>query len=123
MSNEDWSVQVSIKHGPNDDRGNPLYMTNVRGHTARDVRDQLADLASWSDDMAKNIAGFVATGVVRQQFPDAERLTERARPSAGKECAHGAREYKTGRSAKGDWAGWFCRETNKAAQCAVAWVD
>ena len=42
-----------------------------------------------------------------------------------KTCAHGVREFKQGTNAKTGkaWAGWFCPEKNKSAQCAVIWRD
>ena len=42
-----------------------------------------------------------------------------------KTCNHGVREYKEGknRNTGKPWAGWFCPEKNKSAQCAVVWKD
>ena len=42
-----------------------------------------------------------------------------------KTCNHGVREYKEGnnKNTGKPWAGWFCPEKNKSAQCAVVWKD
>lgn len=124
MSNEEWSVQVSIKHGPVDDRGNPLHMTNVRGHTARDVRDQIADLAEHADRINAGIAEFAGStaAIPRQRQADSQTASRDA--GGGKRCAHGPREYKSGSKKDGSkWEGWFCPAPSKAEQCAVSWVD
>lgn len=129
MANDDsggWLVQVSVKHGPEDSKGNPLYLTNVRGYTVRDVREQAAELAEWADRLFKDVAAFTAVGAVRERFPDSERVPERDRPRAsseGKSCAHGTREYRTGSKDGKPWAGWFCQSQSKADKCAVMWLD
>lgn len=46
-----------------------------------------------------------------------------AGPGPAPQCQHGSRVYKTGRSAKGPWAAWFCPRPKGAPDaCAPEWV-
>lgn len=62
VTTEEWAVQVSVKHGPLDERGNPLYMTNIRGATAAQVQAHLSELAAFGPDIQDALNQFVAVG-------------------------------------------------------------
>jgi hypothetical protein len=133
MSNDEgWGVQISIKHGPLDDRGNPQYMTNVRGYTATEIEQHLQHLADNAVAIQDYVNRFVSVGAVKGTFPGAEevRQDERQyeRPASrygdnrgnsnsgqrsgggfrnrdGEQCqGHGLpRKYKSGTSSKGNY--------------------
>lgn len=68
---EDWAVQVSIKHGPPDDRGNPQYMTNIRGASAAEVLGHASELAEFATELNAYLNTFVAGESLVREFPTA----------------------------------------------------
>lgn len=76
---EDWGIQLSIKHGPTDDRGNPLYMTNVRGYTAREILDHMKNLAEHGPALTDASNAYAAVQTVQRQFPDTARIQPTSR--------------------------------------------
>lgn len=82
MSDEGYLLQVTIKHGPKDDRGNPLYMTNVRGFTARDIEDHYASLAERAPGIHAAIAKFDAIGNLTQEGHTATPMDPDPNPTA-----------------------------------------
>ena len=133
MSNDEgWCVQVSIKHGPLDDRGNPLFMTNVRGYTATEIDQHFEHLADCAVSIQNSISRFDAASTVKRTFPRAEEAPQEdrqyERPASrygdnrgnsnsgqrsggafrnrdGEQCqGHGLpRKYKSGTSSKGNY--------------------
>lgn len=127
-NSDDWGIQVSIKHGPNQQ-----YMTNVRGYTATEIAEHLAHLGEHSHAIQEGITAFLSGETVRDQFPGAEPVREsrygsndnRQQSSGGKSCAvHNLpRSYKTGQKNGKGWAGYFCTADKSANPCAVEWVE
>lgn len=78
QTQEDWNIQVTIKHGPKDDRGVPVNMTNIRGYTARDISDLAEGLGEYSDKIQEGITGFLAKDTIKQSFPEAKAIDSRA---------------------------------------------
>lgn len=105
---EDWGIQVSIKHGPTDDRGNSQYMTNVRGYTAREVADHLADLGDQGAKIQEGINAFLAVETVKRTFPEAERVRDDRREERREE--RGSRDERPRDTGKfKDRDGELCR--------------
>jgi hypothetical protein len=77
MTNDEWEVQSTIKHGPvMNDRGDRLFMTNMRGFTVRAVQDHVEDFADRYDAFVKASQKIFAADAVFQSFPDSERVRE-----------------------------------------------
>ena len=103
MSNDDgWGVQVSIKHGPLDDRGNPLFMTNVRGFTATEVEQHLEHLADNAVAIQDYVNRFVAVGAVKSTFPKADEVRQEDR-----QYERPASRYGNSRGGSGGGGGSF----------------
>ena len=128
MANEEWNVQVSIKHGPD-----LQYLTNVRGFTARDVLDNLRDLGDKGREFTEAITAYVALETVRNQF-DAEPVGRYGSDDRGRQDNKGGgvercqahnlpREYRTGVKGDKKWSAWFCTVDKSQGQCAPRWVD
>lgn len=98
-SNEEWEVQTTIMHGPQrNDRGDRLFMTNLRGFTVRAVQDHFEDFADRYGDFVKASQKIHAADAIFEKFPDTERVREgKAQSSSGR-----------GRSALADRDGELC---------------
>lgn len=132
----DWGIQVSIKHGPSDDRGNPLYMTNVRGYTATEIAEHLAHLGEHGTSIQEGINAFLAHETIVAGFPGTERVREsrygsdhgqrkesESRFDGGELCeVHQLpRKKQSGVKNSKPWTGLFCDAPNN--KCAPKWVD
>lgn len=140
-NSDDWGIQVSIKHGPSDDRGNPLYMTNVRGYTATEVADHLEHLGEHGSRISDGIAAFVAVDTLRRTFPEVTQVSEHtvrkeaeSRYGSNDTRGHGSssgermcdvhrlpRKRQSGVKNGKPWTGWFCDAPQN--KCAPEWSD
>lgn len=107
------------------------HMFNFRGDTVEELNDLFdAVLASETVQKALDVAALLTAAEVVVNTPAASSADQGATvtqlPAQDlKTCAHGVREFKTGNNKNTGkaWAGWFCPEKNKSAQCAVIWRD
>lgn len=63
---EDWRIQTSIKHGPVDDRGNPMWMTNIRGKNAAEYLANVAEFEALALDALQALSGILAVDALVQ---------------------------------------------------------
>jgi len=128
-NDDDWAIQLSIKHGPGQQ-----YMTNVRGYTARDVLEHVENLAELSSAIDAAVTAFLSHETVRDAFPQAERASRYGSDDRGRSNSGGGnapvckgherpREYKSGSKNGKKWAGWFCTASKNDNPCAVQWDD
>lgn len=81
---DEWEVQTTLKHGPAmNDRGDRLFMTNLRGYTVGAVLDHLEDFAEKKDRFDKAFASILASDAIVSQFPQSERVREQSAPASG----------------------------------------
>lgn len=128
---EDYSVQISVKHGPN-----LSVMTNVRGPDFATVAGHWGEGATFGGQIHGNISQFLALEALTEGGlapepvfdPQPRYATPAPAPVASnaavKPCPVSAgrmHRYKTGVSKKSGkpFAGWYC----DADVCAVDWVD
>lgn len=125
--NDDWGIQISLKHGPNNQ-----YMTNVRGYTATEIAEHLAHLGEHSNRIQEGINTFLAVETMRNQFPELEPVRESRygsndnRPAGGGEdlCAHNLpRKFMSGVKNGKAWKGMFCPLEKNQNPCAPKWLD
>lgn len=126
-NSDDWGIQVSIKHGPNQS-----YMTNVRGYTASEIADHLRHLGEKAQEIQTGIIAFLATETIRNEFPDTQPVREsrygnddRNSGGGGERCAvHGLpRVFRSGEKNGKRWAGWMCAAEKHQNPCAPKWAD
>lgn len=105
------------------------HMFNFRADTPEEL-EVLFDkvLASETIQKALDVANLLtgAQTVVSTPAPAAQGATVTQHPAAQglHTCSHGVREYKEGTNRQGKaYAGWFCPEKNRNAQCAPEWKD
>lgn len=131
--NEDWAIQLSIKHGPN-----LQYMTNVRGYTAADVRDHLEGLAEMGKDITEHANAYLALETLQTKFSTEPVNNDRRSGGGGsprggggfasrdgEKCEpHGLpRKYKKIRSKKnGEWYE-LLECTHPQNPCDTIWPD
>jgi len=128
---EDWAIQLSIKHGPLVN-GQPAYMTNIRGYTVGDVESHMEDLADKAEKLGKHLSQFNAVEALGAQF-QVERVSGSSGGSSrsrsrddddedGTPCPvnKGAtHEHKSGKKNGKSWSGTFCNA--KRNECAPEW--
>lgn len=139
MSDEQWKVQASYKHGDLQQ-----HMLNVRGENAADLKTQLSDLSTY-DVLGDVVSTGLTLGALTSVVPLAQQ--EQAAPapvppapsadpwatatpapppapaSATPSCVHGPRQYKSGAGAKGPWQGWMCpAQRNDPTKCEPQWI-
>ena len=121
MTNDDWLLQTSIKHGPKNDKGEPIYLTNIRGWTADDLLARAKDLAGVKPQLDAAITAFIAADAIHDQFPQTEQVTQPT--TGGKRCAHGDRVFQQGVKAGKPWSGWFCPlPKDTVGKCSPEWA-
>ena len=61
-------------------------------------------------------------GSLRGDAPSPAQSSAGAPAPGAQTCNHGARVYKSGTSAKGQWAAWFCPAPTGPGQCKAVWA-
>lgn len=139
MSNDDWTLQVSCKFGPNQQ-----HLLNVRATDAQSLRINLDEVAggevitSLTHLGAVLEAGVALTPVTSAaapapayQPPQQQWAPEppQAPPAPGAgmtpapPCPHGTRQFKQGVGAKGPWSAYFCpAPKGTPGQCEPQWL-
>lgn len=119
--NNDYRAQLSIKFGTG-------HMLNLRADSVEDLAAQAAvleEMAPLLTEVSTKVQALAIEAILKA-FPESEVVGEQkaeARDSArkpapqaggdGRKCAHGVvMAYKTGRSSKGPWTGYFCDVTD-----------
>lgn len=108
------------------------HMFNFRADTAAELEALFDEvLASQTIQKALDVAALLTgaqvvtqtTAAPAPQPQQAQGATVTQHPAAAglHTCEHGVREYRTGTSRKGPWAGWFCPA--KVKNCSPEWED
>lgn len=107
------------------------HMFNFRGETVDELNAIFDEvLASETLDKAISVASLLC-GMDNVQNAGNEPAvrsvpTQNDEPtnvSTIKTCSHGKRTYRSGEKNGKAWAGWFCPERNRSAQCDAVWED
>ena len=130
MTNDDWLLQTSIKHGPKNDKGEPIYMTNLRGYTANEILGRAQELASVGPQLDQAITAFLALDTMREVL-QTELIHTQHQPQQPQQaqqqqvptCAHGPRKWTTGQKNGKQWSAWFCPQPKGQSQCSPQWAD
>lgn len=119
---DEHKIQVNYKFGAYDE-----HMLNVRGDSVAEVESLISVLTVQTlTDFGALLKGAQAAVAVTQ--PAAAAPTSPAPSSTsgaeGRYCQHGPRTRRTGKSARGDWVGWFCKlPKNHPDQCKAEFED
>lgn len=110
MSDATWTIQISPRIGD--------ALVNLRA----DTTDEMGKLVQWATEHAGDIAAAIAafnlgavganptvvpnTQVAPTQVPT--NFPPAPAASSAPTCQHGQMTHRTGTSARGDWAAYFC---------------
>lgn len=118
----DRGVTVSFKtHG-----GYDASLIVLRGEDLADIQTKLNDFSEdlVNDIIATEVAVHTAYRLNAPQDEQPAAQQDAAPAGGGRTCEHGKRVYKSGSSAKGPWAGWFCAlPKGSAGACKPEWED
>lgn len=127
MSNEDWKIQVSPKTPAG-------TLVNIRGNTPEEVQALISgvhELVVLITSLERAFGGVaiadpLSTGATTgfpTQPPASNQVLATAPVASGPTCAHGARKFVQGKSAKGPWSAWMCPTVKDAPdKCPPAWA-
>ena len=80
MSNSpdgEWLYQISLKPSPDSP------MINVRAYTARDLAEQVTELAEYAPQIGSRLEEIKAVAALQGSFPGTSRVDDRPAPSRG----------------------------------------
>jgi hypothetical protein len=109
MSEQDWSVQVSLKTKSG-------TLINLRGNTEEEMSTQLDMIANQLASIGgveqligamENIYNTPASGAKSASIPEAVTGPSNS-PSCVHEATHGPMVRREGVGARGPWGAWFC---------------
>ena len=137
---EDFKVQVNLKSGPT---GQDLF--NFRADSAEELANHLRDFEQYNlpaliEGVRGTLSGAATVGASLPVAPAAPQPVQApaapgwgvpaqaaapAAPAANSDhtCQHGARQFKSGVSARGPWQAWFCpAPKGDPTQCKAVFV-
>lgn len=82
------------------------FVENTIGLFGSEIADQI--VRAWQDKAAEDLPGGVTQDQAVENVRNAGLAGNEPAHGENRRCAHGEMTYRTGRSTKGPWSGWFC---------------